>query len=401
MTKKWTAYAFMMILIYCAGALWFNTIGAAYRYAILLCMTLFIVFKNKKGMVTVSNNEGVIVLILIGMILLSCSFNRSFYSIDIILILYWILAVIVCGMFTFESFVENFTKCMAFIAVSSTVLFVAYWLFPGWISILPTFTEKTWTTGLTVRNALVCVFDPGSSNYKRNWAIFYEPGMCAFYFSFALFLEMFYNKKSNIKTMLFLFIGVLSTLSTTGYISLLFLLGAFISNKATDGIDKERMKKYKKTFKKVVVAAIVFLAFFFVSHPNNWKFLTYKLYELISDSTGGSGYERKLAIIYAMEAIKSNPMTGLSALPLYNLSAGKIQTFTPLNWFSSYGLIYGLTCNSLFFGLARIGRCSSAKVFAFMFLLILGCTQSIGNNPIILIAMLYSVRNWSKEGKVQ
>lgn len=27
MAKKWSAHAFMMLLIYCVGALWFNTIG--------------------------------------------------------------------------------------------------------------------------------------------------------------------------------------------------------------------------------------------------------------------------------------------------------------------------------------------------------------------------------------
>lgn len=61
------------------------------------------------------------------------------------------------------------------------------------------------------------------SNFLRNSAIYVESPMAGFNFSTALLVEIFLNKNINIKKVIILSIGILSTHSTTAYFILIFV----------------------------------------------------------------------------------------------------------------------------------------------------------------------------------
>ena len=254
------------------------------------------------------------------------------------------------------------------------------------------FSDSSWLgpgDHFGLRNAFVSVVDIGS-NYRRNWGIFYEPGMFAFYLNLALYLLLFKSESINKKMLLFLSIALITTFSTSGYITFgLMFIALVLKNK------KNSVINYMKNNKKIIflfIVMIIGVVVFFITNPNNWLFFSSKFSEIGNKSiSNGSGYSREKAMYLALEAIKLRPLTGISSSGISQFFDGNISTFTPLQWFATYGLLYGLICNVLllYYAIDKNEKllCNIFKYFAIVSMIV---SQNMSSNIMIMIIIIYS-----------
>lgn len=368
-----------------------------------LILTLLVLYQllKKRCFIIKKNNFWVFVLIC-GFIGLSCMLNRAFSNLDLGVILQWVICLVVTSTFSKDEFYDYFLKSMYFIAVSSIVGLLIWHTIPGFVNLFPLVTNMKWFGGATnLRNLYICLVDTGST-YQRNFGIFYEPGMYAFYLNLAIFILLFKKESIDVKKFIVLVIALLTTTSTNGYISLTLLVIIYFTSRKSFASRLEK-KMYKNTKKMLIVltVVIIFLAvYYFYANPARLSFLTSKLFELNMSSTSGSGFERFRAIRLSIEAFLLNPVVGLSVTGISNYSGSSITTFTPMQWFATYGLVYGLLCNV---GYAKVAidrkNKTSVNLMLCVTIFTMIVSQNLTTNGVMVALLMYSFLDMFKTRK--
>ena len=335
-----------------------------------------------------------IFLIMTGLISISCIVNRNFSNLDLGVLLQWLVGTFVVSTFRREDFVRCYVKVLYVIAGCSLVGFVLGIVAPGIVARFPTVTSMKWFGGSSsLRNMFLCIVDI-DSRYQRNYGIFYEPGMFAFYLNLAIYFLLFSKKKLNIRFFIVLVLALLTTTSTNGYISLAILMIAFyLKSRRSRG--QNFTKKQKNILALAVVTLLIYAIFYFIRNPDRWLFLVSKLGELNSKSTEGSGFERIRAVSLAFEAFSMNPLFGISVTGVSEFSGSSITTFSPIQWFATYGILYGAVCNYAYGKVVYDKRENAFLVncilLLFTFSMIL--TQNITSNGVVVALLYYSIEN--------
>lgn len=127
----------------------------------------------------------------------------------------------------------------------------------------------------------------------RNSAIFTEAPMASLSFSIALILEVLYSKIKNFHLcrVIILVLAVLSTLSSTGYIFLILLMGYIMLIRKNGN--------YMNAIKLVLVPVIMFILILLVRSVLNRKLVT------------SSGFERSKDFVNSFKAWVKYPIIGL------------------------------------------------------------------------------------------
>lgn len=248
-----------------------------------------------------------------------------------------------------EIFYRAFVRVMSFLALASVILFLGYQLLP--ITFFEIFPNYFWHSGILVKNCYFAVLQVSAQNY-RNFGIFYEPGHYAVFLVWALVIAMF-KRTVNVKQVIILFIALITTLSTGGYISAIMLIATFIFLKSSITV---RTKRRIGFYMMVLVGGV---AIFFISNPSKLEFLLSKIFEASINtsfnSTGsGSGYERWRSVVYAFEAFLEEPFFGIGQPSWQKKFHSIIGTATPLNWYGLRGFVYGTCMNYFYLKNARI-----------------------------------------------
>jgi hypothetical protein len=136
-----------------------------------------------------------------------------------------------------KEFVKDYIKIICFLAVVSLVCFAIQIIDKGFIlrSFLPDFSMKSSYVNLgDVRGGLLYVFNNGIHK-ARNCGVFPEPGMYQFFLNFGVYFLIFVctelSNKTKIIYLAILVIAILTTQSTTGYISLAIILFLYITQR--------------------------------------------------------------------------------------------------------------------------------------------------------------------------
>lgn len=396
---------FFIFVIYLRFSLWLISVNElAVDIVLVTALLLYQIIKTRKLVLKLEYVE--IALVLTAFVLISCVVNIAFHTFDILTIVYIWMAVLFASTFVKNEFCKNYVNAISVIALLSMVGFSFNLFFPEIASNFPRMTIDKWMTeemAASMRNLFVCVITI-TTNYERNWGIFYEPGMCALFFNLALFMEMLVNEERNTKKIVIITAGVITTLSTNGLITLVLIYVAYFLQKKgasrAEEADLERKKEKKR--KRLIflfgVVAVCVLILFFVQNPNNWKFFINKLseYEGVNQ---GSGFDRFQAIRNSIEAIKSDPIVGQTMWKYTENMRGQISTFTPLQWFSYYGIFFGLLVN---FGFAMFSYRKADGILTNFFrcaaLYTLIVSQNCTQNILVLVIILYSLGERVKKG---
>ena len=115
------------------------------------------------------------------------------------------------------------------------------------------------------------------------------------------------------------------------------------------------------------------------------------------NSTNVSSQVRADAIVYPLKLFGENPVLGAGysgLLGLRDVMGHSMTTCTPINYFATYGIIYGVITVWLFYNLARLfSQQKRTCLWVFIMLLVMLATEDFNGNVCLNIFMLYGVSN--------
>lgn len=396
--KRIGQFFLIFLFMYFRFSLWFlgtsETIQAF--LSIFLLITYQLIFTQR---FVLKQKSLIMFLTMLLLILTSCLINYNLNNLELGVILQWVIALLIVNTLSKQEFCESYVSVICLLSIFSLIVFFLELSLPSFIEIFPYVTATKWIgNGMdgNIRNIYIGIAALGA-NYKRNWGIFYEPGMYAFFLNFAIFLELFVSKNTDKKKIIILMLALLTTLSTNGYISLFLIMFAFILQRKNAITYNKKLKFWMIKLGSVIV---LFVTVFFAFNPERWFFFISKLGEW--GASAGSGYERISALKYAWFAFLHNPITGISSTKISGFYNGNISTFTPLQWFATYGLIYGLICN-VCLGLTAFNdkKLSGNNIIKCIALFTMIFSQNMTSNSIVLAFIIYNATNLFGRKRIQ
>jgi len=241
--------------------------------------------------------------------------------------------------YTIESFCKSYTDVLFILATFSLIGFVAYQL-------VPSLNSMFLVSGKTGR-AYSCLFlFVKSPRTIRNYGMFWEPGAFQVFLAIALLLEIKKDNSSLFRCIVYS-VAIITTFSTTGYIALLFIW--IICN--------EKARNLNIWKKSLILAFGAVVVYFFFNADS--VLLQYSgqtvfgklldLQDLISNSDTSvitTTSVRYYSIIKPIGVFFRNPIIGVGYQRLnellWNYTHG-MNTFTFVNFFAYFGLIFGLS----------------------------------------------------------
>lgn len=347
----------ILLILYVNESIMFREMySATFRGIATMACLLFVCFYSAlcgndliKCKVTINKRLFTVFILIICCIVMSMFWNGINLTFDLYEICLIIVALIIVCIMDREIFYRAFVQVMSFLALASVILFLGYHLLP--ITFFEIFPNYYWHSNILIKNCYLTVLQVSVQNY-RNFGIFYEPGYYAVFLTWALVIAMF-KRAVNIKRVIILFIALMTTLSTGGYISAVMLIATFIFLKSNISVrTKRRIGFYVMV---IVGGATIFL----ISNPSKLEFLLSKIFEASIDTAfnstdNGSGYERLRAVIFAVEAFLDEPIFGIGQTGWQEKFHFIIGTATPLNWYGLRGFLYGTCMNYFYLKNARI-----------------------------------------------
>lgn len=366
-----------------------ETLSASIR-AITIIVIAFVGIISRKGIHGIQLKRKAILtsIILVGCIIISCLFNGFDLVFDLWMVLMLLIATVICSNVSERVFWAAYVDVMVALGLISAIIFTLYQIVPSLFAFFP---NHIWHGDILMKNCYVCVVQV-NAQFKRNFGIFYEPGMFSVFLILALYYSLF-KVKADVKKIAALLLALATTLSTNGYLCASGLVFAYLLN--SHKIDGKTKRKMVFLILVTALAITVFL----LNSPGTFNFLTSKLLEFdintsISRSDSGSGYERWRSIVYACKSFASSPIVGVGYTGWQNIFRNIIATATPINWFGLYGIIFGSIINFLYLRTAIVSanNCLVNIIIAFVLLANI-ISQNMVSDLTILTILLYQANN--------
>ena len=325
---------------------------------------------------------------------------------DIYNMLILLLVVLLVSRIEKITYIKCYVDFIYFIAIISTILWGLRIIAPGILSILPVFSG--WHGTSDFRFAVLGIVDISSMNV-RNFGTFYEPGLFGIYLNIALYFLLFEDNvtfKNRNRKMFVIIAGVLSTLSTSAFISIVLLLIAILFNKPQSGNSVlKNIRKTKRYILFISLLGLAFISFYFFNNHRAYLFLISKFNEIswgmsLDNTTMGSGYERYRSFIYALQLMVYDPIFGCGVSIFKEKFDGIIGTFTPLNWMCLYGFFLGSFINYAYLKNSFIFKNNiKGTIVLALFWMSLVVSQNLYNDFIILMLISYNIISISTGNK--
>ncbi|RIO09563.1 hypothetical protein BUZ93_13710, partial [Mammaliicoccus sciuri] len=212
-------------------------------------------------------------------------------------------------------------------------------LFPEFKSVFPSFTNDA---GLLVRNYIFTFhFEDHIAGSKRNTGIFREMGVFQFHINLAIIFLWFtsYQKEYKIIISFILILGLITTFSSTGYLTFIIILIALTFKK------KDFIIKKTNICNLILIILLIFGISVFMS------VFAQHIYTTIEKiSVGSSSFDGRLASIIAnIKSWKNAPIFGhgirnadVYAYEGYLKNFTEHNTSTSTSFFSFYGVVPGI-----------------------------------------------------------
>lgn len=234
-----------------------------------------------------------------------------------------------------------YLKWVYFLSLSSLLFFSIQLIFGGNI-----FPESLFPP-IGIRNLYgFHIYTVAHNELSRNFGLFYEPGVYEIILNIAIFLLIFYDDyvyltdNAKKRCLIIIFCTLLSTKSTTGYISLAIIIFCALCRNG-------KRNKKKELISIIIVAFFLLLIDYIINKSNSIVYVhiiekfSSMFYEN-SISYGSSGGARVFVIQQAIRSLKSNPLWGTGAR--------KLRDIIDNMWYENFG-----TGNALFTMLATKG----------------------------------------------
>lgn len=308
-----------------------------------------------------------------------------------------ILCYLICNCFDFDSYIDKFEKCVFVVAVFSLIVYVLCFVAFDFISLFPVISNSSgfpfYNLGLSVvpQNFL-------SSNY-RNYGLFREPGVYQMYLAIALYIQLFIKTRPQIFRTIIYVAAVVTTLSTTGFVAILFLLAAFLFQRVrTETGESPKHLKIKVVITIMILALAVFIYF------DIFDISTRVFNKLLSDNSEQLDIARKASIVSNLIIWLNNPLFGAGEAALPSLFIGTTlshfgryavdNTNTLLFMFACYGFAFGALFMAGTIGFSsRIGRSRYGRYIFFILIVLLYIGQNLKSSLLPYTFVMYGMQH--------
>lgn len=214
----------------------------------------FIIIDGKK----INYKNLIILLFMIILALINMFVNNDFTLGYLYITMLLIMAFITCEIISFEDFIEASIKVVFFITLYALVCYVLSPVIFQYKSFLPRFVNDAELPFIHLGLAVLVDIE----GYNRMFGFFRESGVYQIFINLAIIMELFIRKKKvRIIYLVVLFIGLILTFSTPGYIATGMIFFSYLfSNK------KKKSKKEKKAFITVSISLIILFIILYLTN---------------------------------------------------------------------------------------------------------------------------------------
>ncbi|MEA4964569.1 MAG: O-antigen ligase family protein [Oscillospiraceae bacterium] len=376
-------YLMTFLLIYLSSAFELSVYTGTARLLMYLALFIMLVLICVLNHVNLRIPLASVIVFILA--LLSNVYNTEHGKTFVILISYYVLAILFVGSIDVKKWLSAYAQVMFIIAVASIIIYFLYIFVPRLLSILPVVKN---VNGQISHSVLVAI----SPINNRNYGLFWEPGAFQTYLTLALLVELFQNKMQSVFKVIVLCLALITTFSTAGYLVLaLILLCAF-----SDGIFNRAMHKPLRIF-CIVLIVVAVVAYYIIQYsaPSLYGTLFGKVERYFqTQSADSSAGVRISSFVDAFRAFFDNPIFGVGSTNLKALFLAEyghtMTTCTFANWFAMFGFLYG---SFMCYGLYSFTKAFSEKIVTriLLFCVLLACIASEDYvlNPSIIIWNLY------------
>lgn len=359
----------------------FCTVGGAYEYISIGLAFLIFVFGNMKAQTT----RFVRLLALLIIVSISSIINGDTIKTTIVIMFDLVSAYLIASYCKdakrTRTLVLSYRNIIIIISIFSVVTYLLSIVNNSLFYSLPSFTSGNHTTYFT---GLSFVYRIRRYGYLRNPGIFWEPGAFQTFIILALMIELFFVEKNERKIwrVIVLNIAMITTISTTGIISLVLLWVVYSFTQP---------KKGKTTF---ILAIIAFILIIFISNPQYMpEAFRFALVDKVGAASGEAGEletvdVRADSVIYPLKAFLKSPFWGVGKIGMsaWEDEVGhNMNTCTPINWLAHYGIFMFLIIIKGFYNFTKLFADKSIhRVLILIVFLISISTEAFNYEPTIL-----------------
>ena len=285
-----------------------------------------------------------------------------------------------------KTFSIAFEKIIFIIAIFSILVEVISFVAPFFLSLVP---EIENTGGVSYYNLLLATIHKGWEGLVRLQGPFREPGVAIIYFFYAFVFHILNEDKVNYLRIIVYFAAIVFSFSTTGYISLVFILLLLI------------VKYRRNGFKKSYIYLVVLLSIAIISLSVYTDFLSSEglVFSKVSNEEH-SFLARQYSFLTNWEIIKTAPLLGVGNEQTssmfssinYRLEGYTISDNTNLYmiYMATYGIVYGLLCTfGLFLFDYKLTNTKKQRYLVCVPLLLLFAGEAMFENILIFILIAY------------
>lgn len=308
-----------------------------------------------------------------------------------------VLAMFIAFVFTsvisLKKFLFIFSRLMVCISLLAILIFFLHMVVP---EILEYFPKLSHQGGFSVYNLFICV-TPVSKNFYRAYGFFWEPGAFQTFINLAILITIFEKSRNQHKHLLILYVCLLLTYSTTGWIVGVINLCVLI------------FKKYFDSRKSIIpllwIPLLIIGVFtFLIVSPDNIdgaSFGANKLRQFIegpSHHTATSASTRRDGFYYGFKIFVENPLIGGGFKAFSDMAQNMLHgmfTCTPINYFAKYGILYGTMISYFIFSFIKQVTKTKNKILVILacssFLVSISSEQYV-NNLIMDVFIMYGAQ---------
>lgn len=350
-----------MVLIF-QGSVFFNNNQDILYISVFLIVAVMAGIKHFKFQKRYITN---LILLLFSLFITFITSGGSLSIASILNILSRFLLVYIAYYYNEDKFIERFLKLNVFLAAISIVMYALQMVN---INIITAILPRETSSSNIYYGKFLYTYAYGSS---RNCGIYTEPGLYSIVLTAALFVALFFEtglsaKQQRIYTSV-LVIALVSAKSTTGYLSLLIILGFLLM--------KSKTMHITKTARWILLGIIIFVAIDLYIGENGLiqRYFIDKLFSSDGkiDLTVSSGKSRYYSMIADMNIAKSHPF-GIGYSTYSDIWRNYLEVFIPDR----------SSCVGITKSCATIGLFSTAIIIYF---LVENCFRSYKDKGVVVL----------------
>jgi hypothetical protein len=291
--------------------------------------------------------------------------------------------------YSFSYFITCFDKLFYYLTLAGLIVWVVYLLLPSLFEVFPIIYNsgeryQFYCVGFT--NMMTGAF---SDNW-RNALFFREPGVYTVFLIFALAINLFYFSKINKWRVIVYLIGILSTMSTAGYLLTMVLLPLYYISKGN--------------VKGTLATVLFVLLLLFIYNQFSDSFLFDKVFDKLDSESDSyaSSLSRKASFVLPFHICMGHPLFGAGLTGFSDefiaLSKSIYKTTidpsgnaanTILDLAATYGAAVGVYLCLLLFQFAKKLKANASPILTLVLFIVL--FGALSNEDIRYTAFIYAL----------